>query len=68
MPYPLRYRRACRITSYNVCYTKLLRQKDGELTEDEHKRHTKSVQDLTDSFIGKLEEILKAKEAELMEV
>lgn len=43
-------------------------EKDHELTEDEHKRHLKQVQDLTDSHIKALDEILKAKEAEVMEV
>jgi ribosome recycling factor len=43
-------------------------EKDGELTEDEHKRHQKSVQEHTDHFVKQLEEVLKAKEAELMEI
>ncbi len=43
-------------------------QKDGDLTEDEHKRLTKRVQDLTDGYIKKLDDMLKGKEAEVMEV
>ena len=43
-------------------------QKDSELTEDEHKRLTKRVQDLTDTYIKQLDEMLKGKEAEVMEV
>ncbi|HZM15356.1 MAG TPA: ribosome recycling factor [Candidatus Krumholzibacteria bacterium] len=48
---------------------KLVRlEKEGELTEDEHKRHAKKVQEMTDGTIRKLDEMLKAKEAEVMEV
>lgn len=43
-------------------------EKAGELTEDEHKRVAKKVQDLTDGYIKKLDDLLKAKEAEVMEV
>ena len=43
-------------------------EKAGEFTEDEHKRHSKKVQDLTDASIKKLDDLLKAKEAEVMEV
>jgi ribosome recycling factor len=42
--------------------------KGGELTEDDHKRLAKRVQDLTDGCIKKLDDMLKAKEAEVMEV
>ena len=43
-------------------------EKSGEITEDDHKRHAKKVQDLTDGYIKKLDELLKGKEAEVMEV
>jgi ribosome recycling factor len=43
-------------------------EKDGEITEDDLKRETKRIQDMTDLHIKKLDEILKAKEAEIMEV
>jgi len=43
-------------------------EKEGEITEDEHKRDAKRIQDMTDAHIKKLDEILKAKEGEIMEV
>ena len=43
-------------------------KKDGELTEDELKRLDKDVQDLTDRYIKKIEEIAAAKEKEIMEI
>ena len=43
-------------------------KKDGELTEDEHERHLKKVQDLTNTYVTQLDELLKAKETELMEI
>jgi ribosome recycling factor len=43
-------------------------EKSGEITEDQHKRDAKRLQDLTDGYIKKLDEVLKAKEAEIMEV
>lgn len=47
--------------------TKLF-QKDGELSEDEARRQQDEVQKLTDRHIQQLEELLKHKEAEVMEV
>lgn len=44
------------------------RQKDGELTEDESRREQDRVQKLTDEYIHKIEDLLKKKEAEVMEV
>lgn len=43
-------------------------EKDGAITEDEHKREAKRIQDLTDVSIKKLDDLLKAKEADIMEV
>ncbi|PLX80302.1 MAG: ribosome recycling factor [Desulfuromonas sp.] len=43
-------------------------QKDKEITEDEQKRGEKSVQDLTDEFIQQIDEIITAKEQEVMEI
>ncbi len=42
--------------------------KDSEISEDEAYREKDEVQKLTDSFIAKVDEALKAKEAEVMEV
>jgi ribosome recycling factor len=44
------------------------RQKDGDLSEDEAHREQDEVQKLTDRYIHQLEELLKHKEAEVMEV
>jgi ribosome recycling factor len=44
------------------------RQKKEGLSEDDIRREQDRVQKLTDQYIGKVEEILKHKEAEVMEV
>ena len=44
------------------------RQKDGEISEDDARRETDEVQKLTDRHIQNVEELLKHKEAEVMEV
>jgi ribosome recycling factor len=43
-------------------------KKDGTMTEDEQKASEKAIQDLTDKFIKKLEEVASAKEKEIMTV
>ncbi len=43
-------------------------EKDGEISQDEQKSFEGDVQKLTDSFIGRIDEELKAKEAEIMQV
>ena len=43
-------------------------QKDGQLPEDDARRQTEAVQKLHDKYIAQIEEILKKKEAEVMEV
>ena len=43
-------------------------QKDGSITEDEEKRGLKTVQDTTDAYVKKIDEMLTKKEAEIMEV
>ncbi len=43
-------------------------KKDGKLSEDEEKKLEKEVQKLTDAQIGQIDELLKRKEAEIMEV
>lgn len=42
--------------------------KDGEFTEDEKKKGSDEIQKLTDSYIDKIGERLKAKEQEIMEI
>jgi ribosome recycling factor len=43
-------------------------EKEQHVSEDEVKRFQEEVQKLTDSFIGKVEEVLQHKEREIMEV
>ncbi len=43
-------------------------QKDKEITEDEHHRGQEKTQVLTKEFTDKLDQVLKAKEEEIMEV
>ena len=43
-------------------------QKDGKLSEDEESKSADELQKLTDSYIGKLNQILEEKEKEIMEV
>lgn len=43
-------------------------QKDGDLPEDEAHKVTAELQKLTDEFIGKIDEVFKAKQDEIMEV
>lgn len=44
------------------------RQKEGELSEDEAHREQEQVQKLTDDYVHRVDETLKKKEAEVMEV
>jgi len=43
-------------------------EKDGDISEDDHHRHNKEVQEITDSFVKKADEMLVAKEADIMQV
>jgi ribosome recycling factor len=43
-------------------------QKDGEAGEDDVVRAEKELQNLTDSYVGQVDELVKHKEAELLEV
>jgi len=43
-------------------------QKDGVISEDEHHSERDDVQKLTDRFCAGIDEIVKAKEAEIMEI
>ena len=43
-------------------------EKDGDISEDEQRSLSDEVQKLTDSFVGKVDEALKNKEAEIMQV
>lgn len=43
-------------------------EKDGEITEDDLSREKKAIQKLTDDFSKKVDELLKEKTAEVMEI
>lgn len=43
-------------------------EKDGDISEDELRRAQQEIQKLTDRFIEQIDELLKAKEKEIMEV
>ena len=43
-------------------------QKKGELTEDDQKKSEKDIQDLTDKFTKRIDEMCSVKEKELMEI
>ncbi len=43
-------------------------EKEGEIPEDDGKKAQKHVQEITDEFVHKIDEILKRKETEIMEV
>jgi len=42
--------------------------KDKEISEDEERRGEEQIQKLTDSFVARIEEMLSAKEADLLEI
>ncbi|MDA7981341.1 MAG: ribosome recycling factor [Alphaproteobacteria bacterium] len=44
------------------------REKDGEISQDEHRRDAEQIQKLTDETIGKIDEMLAGKEKEIMAV
>ncbi|OUO34955.1 ribosome recycling factor [Olsenella sp. An290] len=43
-------------------------ERDEELSDDEMSREKKAIQKVTDSFVAQIEELLKAKSAEVMEI
>ncbi len=43
-------------------------EKDGDISQDEQKAHSDDIQQLTDKFIGKVDEMLASKEKEIMQV
>lgn len=44
------------------------REHDHEISEDESRRQQDQVQKITDEYVAKIDELMKAKEAEVMEV
>lgn len=43
-------------------------EKDGKISEDEHKKHSHKVQEATDDFVKQIDALLKVKEEEIMQV
>lgn len=43
-------------------------EKDGDISQDEHKRDADKIQALTDEFVKKIDELLAAKEKDIMTV
>ncbi len=67
-----RFAEECRVSirnirrEFNERFKKL--EKNGEISQDEHKRACEEIQSVTDSYIKKVDEALTKKEAEIMEV
>ncbi|MPN57522.1 Ribosome-recycling factor [bioreactor metagenome] len=49
----------------NERYKKM--EKDSQISEDDLKKYAKEVQDVTDEFIVKVDEVFKVKEKEILE-
>ena len=62
------FRIAIRNERRNILDSVKKAEKDKKITEDERKNGENELQKLTDSYIKKIEEILKIKEKEIMEV
>lgn len=43
-------------------------EKDGVITEDEHHKDRDAIQELTDKYCSRIDEVIKAKQAEIMEL
>jgi len=43
-------------------------EKDGIISQDEHRKHSEEVQKMTDQYVAKIDEALKAKETEITQV
>ncbi len=43
-------------------------EKDGEVSQDDHRKHADEVQKMTDQYIAKVEDALKTKETEITQV
>jgi ribosome recycling factor len=43
-------------------------EKDGVISQDEHRKHSDEIQKMTDQYIAKVDEALKSKEAEITQV
>jgi ribosome recycling factor len=43
-------------------------EKDGDISQDEQRGNSDDIQELTDAEVGKIDEMLEAKQAEIMQV
>ena len=43
-------------------------EKDGDISEDDHKLYADEIQALTDKLVGKIDDMLETKQAEIMQV
>ena len=43
-------------------------ESEGAVAADDRHRHEKQVQDLTDTYVGRIDEVIAKKEAEILEV
>ncbi len=43
-------------------------EKDGEISQDEHKKNSAKVQELTDAYVKEVDQVLQTKEAEIQKV
>jgi len=44
------------------------KEKDGDISQDEHRKHDKDVQSLTDEHVKKIDEMLQSKEKDILQV
>ena len=67
-----KYAEAARISVRNIrrdgMDTLKKMEKDGDISEDRHRTLSEEVQKLTDLYVSKVDDALKAKEAEIMQV
>ena len=43
-------------------------QREGDLSEDEHRRESEEVQKLTDDFVGQIDQLVAVKRQEILQV
>ncbi|CAN0307884.1 unnamed protein product [Scytosiphon promiscuus] len=67
-----KYAEAARVSVRNILRdgmdTLKKMEKDGDISEDRHRTLSEEVQKLTDLYVSKVDDALKAKEAEIMQV
>ena len=43
-------------------------EKDGEISQDDHRKHSDEIQKMTDQYVAKVDDALKTKEGEITQV